>query len=49
MNQKLNVLNSLTEVDRLIAEAIELILKRDDSDLAAFNVTLIELADEFKD
>ena len=49
MNQKLNVLDSLTEVNRLIVKAIKLILKGNDSNIAAFNVTLVELADEFKD
>ncbi|SLM41474.1 reverse partial [Lasallia pustulata] len=49
-DQTLNILNGLTEVEALLVTAIELIfLENDDFDRAAFNVTLVELADEFKD
>ncbi|SLM38758.1 reverse partial [Lasallia pustulata] len=49
-DQTSNILDGLTEVEALLVTAIELIfLENDDFDRAAFNVTLVELADKFKD
>ena len=49
-DQTSNILDGLTEVEALLVTAIELIfLENDDFDRAAFNVTLVELANEFKD